>query len=107
MPTSRKNQRRSLRSVSGGAVAPCWVSAIVVEFCFSYFAVTYLNEEIGLSKAAAAAGGAAWGVGMAIGRFTFSVRRPPTSIVPSAVTILAGFVVFWGMLTRRPRRSSG
>jgi hypothetical protein len=71
--------------------------SIVVEFCFSYFAVTYLKEEIGLSKSAAAAGGAAWGVGMAIGRFLFSVRRPPSSVVPSVVTIFAGFVLFWGL----------
>jgi hypothetical protein len=70
--------------------------SIVVEFCFAYFAVTYLQEEIGLSKAAAAAGGAAWGVGMAVGRFVFSVRRAPASIVPSVVTIGAGFVLFWG-----------
>lgn len=71
--------------------------AIIVEFCFSYFAVTYLNEERGLSKAAAAAGGAAWGVGMSVGRFAFSVRQPPASIVPSAAVILAGFVLFWGV----------
>lgn len=71
--------------------------SIVVEFCFSYFAVTYLKEEIGLSKSAAAAGGAAWGVGMALGRFLFSVRQPPPSIVPSVVTILVGFVLFWGL----------
>ena len=72
-------------------------TSIVVEFCFSYFAVTYLQEEIGLSKAAAAAGGAAWGVGMAIGRFLFSVRRPPASIVPSVATMFVGFVLFWGL----------
>jgi hypothetical protein len=69
--------------------------AIVVEFCFSYFAVTYLKEETGLSKSAAAAGGAAWGVGMTIGRFLFSVRRPPRSIVPSVVVIVIGFALFW------------
>jgi hypothetical protein len=72
-------------------------TSIVVEFCFAYFAVTYLREEIGLSKAAAAAGGAGWGVGMAIGRFLFSVRRPPASIVPSVAMIFAGFVLFWGL----------
>jgi hypothetical protein len=71
--------------------------SIVIEFCFSYFAVTFLNEERGLSKAASAAGGAAWGVGMSIGRFLFSVRQPPMSIVPSAVVILSGFVLFWGV----------
>ena len=69
--------------------------SIVVEFCFAYFAATYLTEERGMSKAAAAAGGAAWGVGMAIGRFGFSVRAPPRSILPSAVTILVGFALFW------------
>jgi hypothetical protein len=76
---------------------PCAVLAvaIVVEFCFAFFAVTFLHEERGLSKSAAAAGGAAWGIGMAIGRFVFSVRRPPVSILPSAVVILAGFLLFW------------
>ncbi len=80
---------------------PCAVLsvAIVVEFCFAFFAVTYLNEEVGMSKAAAAAGGAAWGVGMALGRFLFSVREAPASIVPSAVVILLGFVLFWGLPT--------
>jgi hypothetical protein len=34
---------------------------------------------------------------MAMGRFLFSVRRPPSSIVPSVVTIFAGFVLFWGL----------
>ena len=76
--------------------------SIVVEFCFSYFAVTYLQEEIGLTKSAAAAGGAAWGVGMAIGRFWFSVRRLPGSIVPSVVTIFAGFMLFWGLDSPAP-----
>jgi hypothetical protein len=52
-----------------------------------------------MSKAAAAAGGAAWGVGMALGRFLFSVREAPASIVPSAVVILLGFVLFWGLPT--------
>ena len=78
---------------------PCAVLSvgIVVEFCFAFFAVTYLNEEVGMSKAAAAAGGAAWGVGMALGRFLFSVRPAPASIVPSAVVIMVGFVLFWGV----------
>ena len=50
-----------------------------------------------MSKAAAAAGGAAWGVGMALGRFAFSVRPAPASVIPSAVVILLGFVLFWGV----------
>jgi len=80
---------------------PCAVLsvAIVVEFCFAFFAVTYLNEDLGMSKAAAAAGGAAWGVGMALGRFVFSVRPAPASIVPSAAVILVGFLLFWGVPT--------
>ena len=80
---------------------PCAVLsvAIVVEFCFAFFAVTYLNEDLGMSKAAAAAGGAAWGVGMALGRFAFSVRPAPASIVPSAAVILVGFLLFWGVPT--------
>jgi fucose permease len=71
--------------------------SIVVEFCFAFFAVTYLNEDLGMSKAAAAAGGAAWGVGMALGRFVFSVRPAPASIIPSAAVILIGFLLFWGV----------
>ncbi len=78
---------------------PCAVLSvgIVVEFCFAFFAVTFLNEERGMSKAAAAAGGAAWGVGMAIGRFVFSSRPAPVSIVPSAVVTFIGFVMFWAI----------
>ncbi|MGI9052287.1 MAG: MFS transporter [Ilumatobacteraceae bacterium] len=71
-----------------------WLS-IVVEFCFAYFVVTFLNEELGLSEASAAFGGAAWGIGMLVGRFAFSRWAPPSSVVPSAITILAGFSLFW------------
>lgn len=70
---------------------------IVVEFCFSFFAATYLHEELGLSKAKAAAGGAAWGIGMAIGRFVVSTWPPPRSLVPSVVCIAVGFVMLWGV----------
>jgi hypothetical protein len=89
---------------SAGAVPPlsAWwrewtvlTTCIVVEFCFSYFAATFLHDELGLSTAAAAAGGAAWGVGMAGGRFVSSVVPPPRSVVPSAVTIAVGFVLLW------------
>ena len=48
--------------------------SIVVEFCFTYFAATYLSEELDLSNAAAAAGGAAWGIGMAAGRLSARQR---------------------------------
>lgn len=70
---------------------------IVVEFCFAYFAATYLHDELGLSTAAAAAGGAAWGVGMAAGRFVVSTWPPPRSVVPSVIGILVGFLMLWGV----------
>jgi hypothetical protein len=70
---------------------------IVVEFCFSYFATTYLHDELGLSKAKAAAGGAAWGIGMTIGRFIVSTFPPPRTVVPSVIGIGIGFALFWGV----------
>jgi hypothetical protein len=70
---------------------------IVVEFCFAYFAATYLHEEVGLSTGWAAAGGATWGIGMAAGRFALSVRDPsPHQFPVSLAAILAGFVLMWG-----------
>lgn len=70
---------------------------ITVEFCFAYFAATYLHDELGMSTAGAAAGAAAWGIGMTIGRFAVSVRPAPRSIVPSVVLIGIGFVLLWGV----------
>jgi MFS family permease len=89
---------------SEGAVPPLarwwrqWVVltlCIVVEFCFAYFAATFLHDEIGLSTAAAAAGAAAWGLGMAGGRFVMSVVPPPRSVLPSVAMIAVGFVLLW------------
>jgi hypothetical protein len=71
--------------------------SIVVEFCFVYFAATYLHDELGLSTAAAAAGAAAWGIGMSIGRFAVSTWPPPRTVIPSAIVIAAGFVMLWGV----------
>jgi len=70
-------------------------TCIVVEFCFSYFAATFLHDELDLSTAAAAAGGAAWGLGMAGGRFVLSVVPAPRSVLPSVAMIAAGFVLLW------------
>lgn len=75
-----------------------WVvltTCIVIEFCFSYFAATFLHDELGLSTAAAAAGAAGWGVGMAAGRFVVSVRPAPRSVLPSVVMIGVGFLLLW------------
>lgn len=71
-------------------------TCIVIEFCFSYFAATFLHDELGLSTALAATGGAAWGLGMAGGRFVVSVRPAPRSVLPSVAMIAAGFVLLWG-----------
>lgn len=70
---------------------------IVVEFCFSYFAATFLHEELGLSTAWAAVGAAAWGVGMTAGRFALSGPRQPRSIMPSLAVIGVGFAMFWAV----------
>lgn len=70
---------------------------ITVEFCFAYFAATYLHDEIGLSTAGAAAGAAAWGIGMTVGRFVVSVRPAPRSILPSVALIGIGFALLWGV----------
>jgi hypothetical protein len=75
-------------------------TCIVVEFCFSYFAATYLHDELDMSTAASAAGAAAWGAGMTGGRFVVSVRPAPRTVIPSVVLIAAGFVLLW--LPREP-----
>jgi len=69
--------------------------AIVVEFCFVFFAATYLHDELGMSKAASAGGAAAWGAGMATGRFVLSTRPPIKSVVPSVLVVAIGFVMLW------------
>jgi hypothetical protein len=69
--------------------------SIVVEFCFVYFAATYLHDELGLSTAASAAGAAAWGIGMSLGRFAVSTWPPPRTVLPSVVVIAIGFVLLW------------
>jgi hypothetical protein len=72
---------------------------IMVEFCFSYFAATFLHEEVGMSTAGAAAGAAAWGCGMAFGRFATSTWPPPRSILASVALIAFGFGLMWGIAT--------
>ena len=72
---------------------------IVVEFCFSYFAATFLHEEVGMSTAGAAAGAAAWGGGMTFGRFATSTWPPPRSILVSVALIAIGFGLMWGIAT--------
>lgn len=72
---------------------------IVVEFCFSYFAATFLHEEVEMSTAGAAAGAAAWGCGMTIGRFITSTWPPPRTILVSVVLITFGFGLMWGIAT--------
>jgi hypothetical protein len=75
-------------------------TCIVVEFCFSYFAATYLHDELGMSTAASAAGAAAWGAGMTAGRFVVSVRPAPRTVLPSVVVVGIGFLLLW--LPREP-----
>ncbi len=72
---------------------------IVVEFCFAYFAATYLHDDIGLSTAMAAACAAVWGIGMTAGRFVVSLRRPPATLAVPIAVLAAGFVLFWGFAT--------
>lgn len=71
--------------------------SIMIEFCFVYFAATFLHDELDLSTAAAAAGAAAWGVGMAVGRFAVSTWPPPRTVLPSVAGIAIGFVLLWGI----------
>lgn len=106
--TMHRHRSRSQPSVpgrpDGEAVPPLatwwreWTvltTCIVIEFCFSYFAATFLHDELGLSTAAAAAGGAAWGLGMAGGRFVLSVLPAPRSVVPSVAMLAVGFLLLW------------
>jgi MFS family permease len=71
--------------------------SIMIEFCFVYFAATFLHDELDLSTAAAAAGAGAWGIGMATGRFAVSTWPPPRTVLPSVVGIAIGFVMLWGV----------
>jgi len=71
--------------------------SIMIEFCFVYFAATFLHDELDLSTAAAAAGAAAWGIGMAAGRFAVSTWPPPRTVLPSVAGIAIGFVMLWGV----------
>ena len=71
--------------------------SIMIEFCFVYYAATFLHDELDLSTAAAAAGAGAWGVGMAVGRFALSTWPPPRSVLPSVIGIAIGFVLLWGV----------
>jgi hypothetical protein len=73
--------------------------SIMIEFCFAYYAATFLADEVGLSNAAAAAGSAAWGVGMAFGRFLVSAWPPPRTLLPTLVLATIGYVLFWGIAT--------
>ncbi len=79
--------------------------SIMIEFCFVYFAATFLHDELDLSTAAAAAGAGAWGIGMAVGRFAVSTWPPPRTVLPSVVGIAIGFVMLWGVPERRRSRS--
>jgi hypothetical protein len=71
--------------------------SIMIEFCFVYFAATFLHDELNLSTAAAAAGAGAWGIGMATGRFAVSTWPPPRTVLPSVAGIAIGFVMLWGV----------
>jgi hypothetical protein len=71
--------------------------SIMIEFCFVYFAATFLHDELDLSTAAAAAGAGAWGIGMATGRFAVSTWPPPRTVLPSVAGIAIGFVMLWGV----------
>ena len=71
--------------------------SIMIEFCFVYYAATFLHDELDLSTAAAAAGAGAWGMGMAGGRFVLSTWPPPRTVLPSVVGISIGFAMLWGV----------
>jgi hypothetical protein len=73
--------------------------SIVVEFAFVYFASTYLHEEVGMSKAGAASGTAAFAVGMAASRFLAGPIRSLGSLPLPAylATIGAGFALLWAV----------
>lgn len=72
--------------------------SIVLEFCFTFFAATYLHEEVGLSTAWAATGTAAFAIGMTAGRFWLSAREPAQHLtLRSLAVVTAGFLLVWGL----------
>ena len=81
-----------------------WVDAwllltlgILVEFSFSFFAATYLREEVHMSSAASAAGAAGFAIGMTGGRFLsvlftwFGSLRPQYHLI----WLTTGFLLMW------------
>lgn len=102
--TTTATRRNESQPASGSGGHIQWIDAwlilclsIVVEFAFVYFASTYLHEEIGMSKAAAASGTAAFAVGMASGRFLAGPIRTlgQLPLVAYLTTIAAGFALLW------------
>jgi MFS family permease len=71
--------------------------AILVEFSFAFYASTYLREEVDMGKAGAAAGAAAFGIGMTSGRFLAGAVRSHAdrSIVSHLLTVGGGFALMW------------
>ena len=55
------------------------------------------DPERGLTTAAAARGAAAWGIGMAVGRFAISAWSLRLGVLSSAGMIAVGFVLFWAV----------
>lgn len=74
-------------------------TCIVLEFCFTYYMATFLFDEVGMSSAAAAAGTAAWGGGMTLGRFAVSTWSLPSPYWLTFLLVMAGFVLLWGLAT--------
>ena len=80
-----------------------WVDVLLVvsvEFCFVIWAVSYLQDVVGLSGSAAPAAGALFGVGMATGRALASpvlrrIPNPDRVLACSAVLALGGFALYW------------
>lgn len=74
-------------------------TGIVLEFCFSYYVTTFLFDEVGMSSAAAAAGTAAWGGGMTLGRFALSTWSLPAPYWSTFGLVMVGFLLLWGVAT--------
>jgi MFS family permease len=79
-----------------------WLTLVIVvgvEFCMIYWAAGYLQAEVGLSPAAAAASVAVFLAGMVAGRVAggrVALHAPPDRLLVRALGLAAaGFVVFW------------
>lgn len=97
--TSKTNTKHSKLPRAFWAYVVVVFFAVAIEWCVIFWASTYMETVVGLSKEAAAGSVALFTVGQFIGRAAGSwlTRRYPSGnlILIAAVIVLVGFPMFW------------